>query len=210
MEYLTQRFSIFKKGQGRPPPFPSPPQLRSWVDTEFLLVSAIGTIFYEYQSFFAGSQLICKWCCSNILLLNYDIGKVDFYSKSHPYQVYLQKNWWKTRNHLKVTTSVSLAGSVLLYKYVVTILFFNGKYMKCQLFLVIKLWLVQLTTTQLFGIFYVNFRMLQKHIFKNREFSSYHFNSCQHLKGCLFSRTQFLMIFGRGKYYGDGWKRVGK
>ena len=46
--------------------------------------------------------------------------------------------------------------------------------------------------------------------FKNREFSSYHFISCQHLKGCLFSPTQFLMIFGRGKYYGDGWKQIGE
>ena len=38
--------------------------------------------------------------------------------------------------------------------------------------------------------------------FKNRDFSSYHFTNCQHLKGCLFSPTQFLMTFGRGKYYG--------
>ena len=30
------------------------------VDIEFWLVSAIGTVFYEYKLFFAGTHLICK------------------------------------------------------------------------------------------------------------------------------------------------------
>ena len=37
-----------------------------------------------------------------------------YYSKSYSYQVYLRKNRWKIGNHLKVTTSFSLHGSVLL------------------------------------------------------------------------------------------------
>ena len=72
------------------------------------------------QPFFAGAQLICKWCCSSIFIVNYYIWNVC-------YLVHLQKNWWKTVKHLKVTTSVSLAGSVLLNKYFVTIPFFIGR-----------------------------------------------------------------------------------
>ena len=135
---------------------------------EFLLVSVIGAMFYEYKFFFAGTQLISKWCCSSIFIVNYDIWNVDFYSKSYSYQLYLRNNYLKTGKHLKVTTIVSLDGSVLLYKYFVTIRFFVGKYMKCQLFLVIKSWLVQLTGTQLFDISYVNFTMLQKYILQEQ------------------------------------------
>ena len=58
------------------------------VDIEFWLVSAIGTMFYEYKLFFAGTHLICKWCCSSIFIVNYDISNVDYYSKSYSYQVY--------------------------------------------------------------------------------------------------------------------------
>ena len=136
------------------------------VDIEFLLVSAIGTMFYKYKVFFAGTHLICKWCCSSIFVVNYDISNVDYYSKSYSYQVYLRKNWQKIGKHSKVTPSVSLAGSVLFYKYFVTIPFFVGKYMKCQLLFGHKLWLVQLTAIKLFGISYVNFTMLQKLIFQ--------------------------------------------
>ena len=40
------------------------------VDIECLLVSAIGTMFYEYKVFFAGTHLICKWCYSSIFIVN--------------------------------------------------------------------------------------------------------------------------------------------
>ena len=39
---------------------------------------------------------------------------VDFYGKSYSYQVYLWKNQWKGGKHLTVTSSFSLARSVLL------------------------------------------------------------------------------------------------
>ena len=158
-------------------------------------------MFYEYKVFFSGTQLICKWCCSSIFIVNYDIWNVYFYSKSYSYQVYLRKNWWKTGKHLKVTTSASLAGSVLLYKYLWRYLSLLGNILNVNFFLVIKLWLVKLKAIELFGISYVNFTMLQNIFFKKRGFSSYHFTSYQHLKGCLFSPTQFLMIFGCRKCY---------
>ena len=65
------------------------------------------------KGLFAGTQLIRKWR-SSIFIVNYDIWNVDFYSKSHFYQVYLRKNWWKIGKHLKGTAIVSLAGPVLL------------------------------------------------------------------------------------------------
>ena len=58
-------------------------------DTEFLLVSPIGTMFCEYKSFFKGSHLICKWRCSSIFIINCNISNADYYSKSYSYQVYL-------------------------------------------------------------------------------------------------------------------------
>ena len=138
------------------------------VDIEYLLVSAIGTMFYEYELFFAGTHLICKWCCSSIFIVNYDISNVDYYSKSYSYQVYLRKNWWKMRKHSKVTTSVDLAGSVLLYKYFWRYLSLLENIWNVKFFLVIKLWLIKWTAIQLFGICYVNFTMLQKHIFQEQ------------------------------------------
>ena len=86
------------------------------VDIELLLVSATGTMFYEYKVFFAGTHLTCKWCYSSIFIVNCDFSNVDYYSKSYSYQVHLRQNWWKLGKHSKVTTSVDLAGSVLLYE----------------------------------------------------------------------------------------------
>ena len=109
-------------------------------------------------------------CCSSIFIVNYDISNVDYYSKSYSYQVYLWKNWWNIGKHSKVTTSASLAGSVLLYKYFVMIPFFVWKYMKCQLFFIIKLWLVQLTAIQLFCISSLTSQCYKNIFFKSRGF----------------------------------------
>ena len=129
-------------------------------------------------------------CCSSSFIVNYDISNVDYYSKSYSYQVYLQKNQWNIGKHSKVTTSASLARSVLFYKYFVMIPFFVWKFMKCQLFFGHKIMIGTVDSyTTLWHIF-LNFTMLQKH-----------FSWTGTLKGCLFSLTQLLMIFGHGKYY---------
>ena len=115
---------------------------------EFLLVSVIGTMFYECKFFFAGTQLICKGCCSSIFIVNYDIWNVDFYSNLTLTRCIYQRidenqeSIWRLQ-------PVSVWLGKCCYKNILwQYLSLLGNVWNANFFLVIKLWLVQLTATQ--------------------------------------------------------------